>query len=181
MNDCSFRNEFKSFWLALYIKRSLVQWVEIISKWELLHLQFDKIIYMYNIRPSYLNNYNLKIVEINLWKNRSKEELGKLLQKNISPNCASGTKWTSFSVNAKKCTAKYDHNKWMRSLVDFRRLVVGPSNIIYIMTLPCTVIWLFDTIMGRTKFWRRFHIFCFLTVSWDISSTINKISKKIKQ
>ena len=85
MIDCSFRNEFKSFWLALYKKRSLVQWVEIISKGELLHLQFDKIIYMYNIRPSYLSNYNLKIVEINLWKNRCIEEVGKLLQKIFYP------------------------------------------------------------------------------------------------
>ena len=31
---------------------------------------------------------------------------------------------TSFLVYAKKCTVKYGHNKWMRSLVDFRSLVI---------------------------------------------------------
>jgi hypothetical protein len=40
---------------------------------------------MYNNRPSYLSNYNLKIVEINLRKNRCIEEVGKLLQKIFYP------------------------------------------------------------------------------------------------
>ena len=50
-----------------------------------MHLQLDKMIYIYNIRPSYLSNYDFNIVEINLWKHRCIENVGKLLQKMFYP------------------------------------------------------------------------------------------------